>query len=360
VASSGIAACVAPADYSELFLEFGEDIKRVVWRQLGPAAQREDVDDGVSYILQQFIKRDLLALYRPDYVSDFNHRPVTFKAFLMGNVAVYCKGLRETLGRRLREPLLLDDPSAPDGISTLLGTLGTAADEYPSLSDSEVMENLRTALAARSPVPGSQPVLPLFDALAARFGEGKSVTAAAVRTEFGMSREQADAWFGELKTALRDVGSRASRATRFELGGLMLSAAEVRSAIDALKGSRGNRVLPAFIDSGHPLAAAGKTWYLGFAAGVMEQHPEMCTAKGGHYEGGHFGRVKHALIYGLEQLLDAAPVTVPVPVPVAEPVVAAVVSAPWDELQGVLLRFPGLTPETAEAALEAVRLLVAA
>ena len=395
--SRSAAVCAAPADYAELFLQYGDDIKRVVWRQLGSVAQAADVDDGVQYILQQLMPRPaesagrparlgVIAEYKPGTVSDFNDRPVTFKAFMFAKVALYCRGLRESIGRRAgRELLLVDTTAGEDGSMPWLDLLGGTVDEYPSLADTEALARLRDALAAFAPVPGSEPVLPLFDALAEQFASGKTVSAAAVRRKFRKTPEQADAWMAELRDALREVvGSQApplpapvpepvpapsddawmaelreaaSGEVTFELGGMRLSGAEVRAAAEALKAAKGNRVLPAFKDTGHRLAGAGKTWYLGFAETVMKAHPELRTPARRHAEG-HFGRVKQALIYGLELLAAGVPVAEPVTEAVDVPVVPS--AELWAELEDVLTRFPGFSPDTTEAALEAVRLLAAA
>jgi len=257
-------------------------------------------------------------------------------------------------------------------------------DEYPSLADGEVMDQLRMALAVREPVPGFEPVLPLFDALARQFAEGKIVSAAAVRGQFGLNKNQAEAWFGQLQDALRAVTEVTQAAVPaaepeelaepgfteayettgggFWLAGLTLTVQEVRDAAAALKASRGNRVLPAFKDSGSRLAEAGKAWYLDFAEEVMQAFPELRTATGGHYEGGHFGRVKNALIAGLDLLAPPAP-EAPVAEPDVEPVPEAAVAldaALWANLEAALGQFPGFAGETLDAALEAVRLLVPA
>jgi hypothetical protein len=380
-----------------LFLEYGDEIRRIVWRHLGPAARREDVDDGLQYIFQQFVKNDAMAQYESGRISDYTGQPVRFKAFIMAKVPLYCRGLRETLTRRNgRELLVLDNAAGAHEEGGAQSTrvvdyLGTS-DEYPSLAGSDAMDWLREELAARDPGPSGLPVLPLFDALAERSADGKSVSAAAVRRQFGMSAEEAEAWFAELKDTLREVTShrpveapapapvvpdfvpmtacepetaawfeelRAMASGGVELGGLLLSLDEVRAAATALKNSRGNRVLPAFKDAGHRLAGAGKTWYLGFAEAVMQQYPHLRVPPRRHAEG-HFGRVKQALIYGLERLVE----DVPADAPVAEPVVEAVTETPsaalWAELESVITRLSGFDGDKVEAALEAVRLLAAA
>lgn len=391
MASSRSAVCAAPADYADLFLQYEGDIRRVVWRQLGSVAQPADVDDGVQYIVQRFMATDVIAQYRPDHVSEFNGRPVTFKAFLLAKVALYCRGLNETIGKRAgRELLLVGDDGSVPWLDLMTGT----SDEYPSLADGDAMGRLRAALTACAPVPGSEPVLPLFEALAEQFASGKTVSAAAVRKKFRKTQAEAEAWLGDLRDALREVtasgvltpaepvtvppepavapeadewlaGLRgaASGEVLFAVGGLRLSAAEVRAAVGALKAAKGNRVMPAFKDTGHRLAGAGKTWYLEFAAEVMAAYPELRTPVKRHAEG-HFGRVKAALVFGLERFLDAVPVSKPVAVPVDEPVGEAVPEvtampsdALWAELESVLARFPGLDGDRVEAALETVRLL---
>lgn len=388
MASSGVSACAPPADLGEVFLEFGADIKRVVWRQLGPSARPQDVEDGVSYIFQQFVKNRVIEQYKPDYRSGYTGEPVKPKAFLMAKVALYCRGLRENLARQRREVLMVDAPAGENGATPWIDLVAGTRDEYPSLEDGECMEWLRAALEARQPEPGRPPVLPLFDALAERFRQGKPVCPAAVRVvgrRFKMSGEESDAWFAELKEVLREAaGEQRMRVPDlspppeedapepevfeteefelepdpdavFELGGMMLTEAEVRAAIDAQKSAPGNRVLPAWQDARHKLAGAGKTWYLAFAKQVMKDHPALRTPKGGHYEGGHFGRVKAALIFGMERMLDAAP---PAAAPACpEPAPDAAV---WRELEAVLVRLPGATTDSAEAALEAARLLLAA
>lgn len=390
MASSHAAVCVAPADYGELFIEYGDDIRRVVWRQLGPLARPADVDDGVQYILQQVMPRPekpgVIEQYRPGTISEFNRKPVTFKAFLMAKVALYCRGLRESIGRRAgRELLLIDQKlNGDDHSMPWLDLLGGTRDEYPSLADPDALERLRDALAALAPAPGSEPVLPLFDALAEQFAAGRTVSAAAVRRKLGKSQAEADEWMAELRDALREVTAvshplpvpepvlapepaddgwmaelreAASGEVTFELGGVRLSGAEVRAAAEALKASKGNRVLPAFRDAGHRLAEAGKTWYLGFAETVMRAHPELRTPARRHSEG-HFGRVKQALIYGLELLAADVPVAEAVGLPVPEPVGPD--AKLWAELEGVLARFPGFDADATSAAMEAVRLLAAA
>lgn len=368
----------------------------MVRTQLGPVAQPGDVDDGVQYILGQFIKNDVIAQFQPGYINDYNHKPTTFGAFIKNKVALYCRGMRQTLGvRQGRELQVLDQPGSET--TCVIDVVGAVTDEYPSLAG-DGMDRLREKLAGRTS-PGGEDVLPLFEALAGRFEQGQSVSAASVRGQFGKTRAEADAWFESLKDALRDVPAEVpvpepepvvseAQATaawfrrlyetspgQFTLGGVTMSATGLRRALDALRASRGNRVLPAFKDAAHPLAGAGKTWYLAFAADVMDTYPELRAPVRRHADG-HFGRVKYALVAGLEILLgdvtEPEPVAtvLPEPSPVAEAVVPPVdapvseavlppaeSAALWHDLEAAIARLPGFGDGNVEAAVEAVRLL---
>jgi hypothetical protein len=357
----------------------------MVRSQLGTVARPGDVDDGVQYILGQFIKNDVIAQFQPGYINDYNHKPTTFRAFVKAKVALYCKGLRESLGRHAGRELLLTDSSEWTDFGT--------ADEYPALAG-EDMDRLRERLAGRDQEPGSEPVLPLFEALAARYAQGQSVSPAAVRRQFGKTKAEAEAWFATLKDALRDVpadhpgpepeipqeeawftGLHIEVDGGYLLGGLVLSAYEVRAAADALKLSNGNQVLRAFKDFSHRLAGSGKTWYLAFAEQVMRAHPELRNPPMRHCDG-HFGRVKRALIWGLEELVGDEPEVMPAPqpasvpedlplpadAPVSEPALKPVLppdesAALWSDLERAIARLPGFDGGNLEAAVEAVRLL---
>jgi hypothetical protein len=345
------AAHAAPEDYAELFLLYGTDIRRVVQKQLGQVAQPQDIDDAVQYILGQFIKNQVIGQYKPDHVSEFTQQPVKFKAFILSKVAAYCKGVRETLGRRMREPLIADAPVG-DGAASWLDQFGGGDwDDYPSLDDSEVFAWLRTYLASCRPEPGRPALLPLFDELAARVRNGEGAGPEAVRAIAGGTRAQAGAYLGELRAALREATSR----TRYEVGGMQLTAAEVRSAVVALKTARGNHVMPAF--AGHPLAKAGKTWYIAYGKEEIALFPEIVLPKGGHYEGGHTSQVKAGLIHRLERLLTGEVplqlVAPSVPVPVVQPPPAPDL---WPELEALLLRMPGSSTERVSMVMEAARL----
>jgi hypothetical protein len=344
VASSDTAACAAPVDYGELFLEYGDSIKRVIWKNLGPRAQQQDVDDGLSYIMQQFVKNDVIAQYKPGYISEFTQQPASFHSFIMAKVTLYCRHLRDKLARGDREMSIGHDvePHVPGRwADSIVGEMT----DYSSLGDSEVLARLREQLARREPAAGEVSLTAMFDAVAGRFADGLSVTPAGVRAELGLDRDGAVSLYGELREALREI----TDPTRFELGGVVLSAEQVRHAVAALRAAPGNRVLPAFAAASHPLAAAGKTWYLTFAADVLAEHPECRTPKGGHFPGGHFGRVKAALIYGLELMVGREPVA---PARVFD-------ERMWAGLEAILARLPGSSPAKTGFLLETIRVVLA-
>jgi hypothetical protein len=347
VASTRSAVCTVPADYNELFRVYGPEIKSMVWKQLGAYAQPADVEDGVQYIMERFKHNNVIAQFDPTVVSSYNDRPVTFAAFIKAKIALYCRGLREGLQRRQGRELLVIDTPADEGESgRWIDSVAGQVDDYPSLSDSEVLERLRGGLSRCAPPSGGPSLVSIFDAMAERHAAGKPMNPGAMRKQLGArDAEQAGEWLAELREALRVVAS----PKRYEVGGMLLDGAEVRAAIDALKGASGNRVLPAFADAGHPLAAAGKTWYLEFAAGTRAKYPECRVTKGGHYEGGHFGGVKAQLIYGLEMLIGAEPV----------PVAQGEERKAWTVLAALIGRLPGATPDKTAAILEMARLVLA-
>jgi hypothetical protein len=148
-------------------------------------------------------------------------------------------------------------------------------------------------------------LLALFNALTEQVAEGYSPTRVSVQRRFGLSAVDAGRRLDELKEALKEAVS-AGPLPKFEVGGLTLSAAGVRAAVDALRGARGNRVRPAFTDAGHVLAEAGTTWYLPFAREELRQFPELKRPKGTHTAGGHGDHIKRALIHRLERMLHEA------------------------------------------------------
>jgi hypothetical protein len=320
-------------------------MRSVVRSQLGLLARAEDVEDALADIVVKAIQNDWIGQYDPSHISEYNGKPVTFKAFILKKTALYCRGKREALQRQGREVLLVDSPVGEESTPWLELFGPGSVDDYPS--DSEAYTRLRSYLEGRDVQPGQLPLLPLFDTLVQRVTDRQSTGPQFVCREFGLTRRAGAEYMAQLRTALREAVTGAAPAM-FEVGGVALTAAQVRQAADALRASRGNRVLPVFQAIGHPLADAGKTWYLPFAKEEQAAYPEIRQAKGGHYIGGHGSPIKAALIHRLERMLeekDALTATV-----------AERLNGPWIELEAVLARVPGATPELVAMVMDTARL----
>jgi hypothetical protein len=70
-----------------------------------------------------------------------------------------------------------------------------------------------------------------------------------------------------------------------EIGGLVLSAEEVRQARAVLEGARGNHVRGPLQRAGHPLAhAPDRDWYHEVSERVLQVHPGMAFESGTRHE----------------------------------------------------------------------------
>jgi hypothetical protein len=341
-ASSDVIIHAAPSDYDELTRLYSPELRRFVRNQLGYQASAEDVDDALQYILMQFIATRVIDQYNPEHVSEFNGRAVSFKAFLKAKAALYCRGWREKLGKLGTRELQIVDSPVGDGTNRWIDNFGEW-DHYTELDDATVYERLREYLAARPPGPGELSLVELLDGLAERVADGQPIGTEAVRKQFGLSRAMTGTYMQRLRAELKE----AARRDTFEVGGLVLSAPQVRSAVDALVSYPGHHVLPAFKAAGHPLQHAGKTWYLKPARAEILAYPELKQAPGGHYRGGHGNAIKVGLVHWLERLLGG-------------PVEGQASSVPpgpsaWRVVDSALRRLPGSTPEGVEFILELAR-----
>jgi hypothetical protein len=343
---------VVPAGYEELARLYGDDIRRSVRRCLS-WARPDDRDNVVQYILKQFLERDVIALYRPDYVSDRTRARVSFRSFILGQVPTYCRGQGEALARHYGRELCIADVLVGDGRSTWIEGVADVRtggwDDYPSLDDDEVLQRLRAHLAGRPPREGQLGLLELFDDLAARTADGKPVTEAGLRRRFRMDEETAAARLAELRAELRSAVVRPD----IDLGPVKLPAARVMLAARVLREASGNQVVKVWERAGlAELAGLGKTWYLAPAKKELDLFPLLRGARGGHYEGGHGSPVKRGLIHWLERLAAGreVPSPPPAPPPAAEP------EETWlDRAEAVLWGVPGATPEKVDEVLEMAR-----
>jgi hypothetical protein len=345
------ATAVVPSGYQELAERYGDDLRRAVRRCL-PWVRPEEREDVLQYILQQFLIRDVIRMYKPGFVTDRAPNGVTFRSFILGQVPAYCRGKGEALARNSRREMCTADAPVGDGHATWIEqvTKGDGRDEYPSLADEDLLARLRRHLADR-PGSGDGPSpAELLDHLAARAEEGKDPERGLAR-HFGLDEATAAARLAGLRAELHAAVSRRHPEASAEVGGVMLSLSQVRSAAALLREAAGNQVLKVWQKAGHPLAEAGKDWYVPWAKQELAWYPHLRGEKGGHFEGGHGSPVKRGLIHRLERLLTGEEPSAPKPLlaPAAEP-------ETWlDRAEAALWSAPGATLETVESALELVR-----
>lgn len=301
----------APADAEEFWTRDWTYVCKFVSALLRNGQESPDV---AADIMEKLVTRKVYELYVPGTVSQHTKRKVSWRAFLSAQVALYVRGKGEQVTRRLyREPLLCDAP-AGDGSSRWVEMFGGQVwDDYPSLSDSDFVIRIREQLADLPPWEGIS-LLALFEEVLSLVKDGEKVTLSYLRRKFGTAAPGA---FTQLREA---ISGPVTVPVTYEVGGLQLTAAEVRDAAEALKGWKGNQVRRAFTATGHRLAGAGTQWYLDFAEEEIAQFPELNVPKKSHKDGHQgFGRVKTALIHRLERMVALVAVPEAVPAPAPEP-----------------------------------------
>lgn len=346
---TAVSAAVVPADYDELARFYGDDLRRAVRRCL-PWAKPEDREDALQYILRQFLIRDVISQYQPGFVTARAPNGVSFRSFILGQVPAYCRGQGEGIGRHARREMCIADAAVGDGHQTWIDgvTAGDGRDEYPSLADDDLLTRLRRQLADRPAPEGGPSSAELLDHLAARAEDGKDPARGLAR-HLGVDEETAAARLAGLRAELHAVTSRRHPEPGAEVAGTALSRSQIRSAAALLREAPGNQVLKVWQKAGHPLAQAGKDWYVPWAKQELAWYPHLRGDKGGHYEGGHGSKVKRGLVHRLERLLSGEQPPEPKPVLAAEP-------ETWlDRAEAALWGAPGATVEQIESALELIR-----
>lgn len=328
----------APSSVEEFCKRDADYVFRLVRKLVDntlPASQ--DAEDIAADILEKLIARDVISMYRPDHVSVHNGRNVTWRAFLSAQVSLYVRGKRAQVNRRNEREMLLCDTSVGDGTTRWVEQFGgTSWDDYPSLSRVQVLERLRNYLAT---VQVSWPILTVFEEMVDCVEQSRRFTRVTVQEKFAIRESEAKTWSYVLRNELKKALQSPPITERYPVGGLLLSAAEVREAANALKRARGNHVLPALTEAEHRLAAVGKTWYLKYAAEEIKLFPKLDQAPAGG--GRHGDKVKKALIHRLERLLVPVPEVVEV-----EPEVSS-----KELLEFELWRIPGLTSDQVDGVL---------
>jgi DNA-directed RNA polymerase specialized sigma24 family protein len=332
----------APADYDELVREYGENLRVLVRSQLGRGSKPQDIEDVYQYILTQFFANDVITQYQPDHVSEFNGKPVSFLAFIRAKATLYCKGRREAIQRQAGRELQIADTPVGDHGHWIEVFGGAIWDDYEGLTDEAAYVRLHEFLASRPRKPDELNLAELLDELDIRVSSGEAIGPEAIRKVFGLTRASTASYMQRLRDELKLV----ARRDTYEVGGIVLTAAQMRTAIDALAAYPGHHVLPAFRAVSHPLAGAGKTWYISFAKAEIKAFPELRQPPGGHFSGGHGNAVKAALIHRLERMLNVTEEP--------EPVVPAGPGA-WRTVESALRKLPGCTDERIEVVMELAR-----
>lgn len=345
------ASVAVPADYEELARRYGNDIKAAVHRCLAWASP-QDQDNIVQYILQQFLARDVISLYNPEFVSerpDQHGSRVSFRSFLLGQVPTYCRGQGEALRRHYGREVAIADVAVGDGRSTWIE--GVPDDSFTGPAD--LLDRLRAHLAERPAPETGPPLVALFDDLAGRAAEGRAVTEAGIGRRFRLDAATAAERLAELRRELRTAVARRPGEPVYDVGGMSLTAKTLQWGIDLLKGAPGNQVFQFWDRAGHPLAELGKTWYVPWAKQELSWFPQLRGTPGGHHVGGHGSPVKRALIHRLERVLSGEQ-------PPATPLQARRRPAGqehYDNLEAALWQMPGSTPQRVDDALALIQMM---
>jgi DNA-directed RNA polymerase specialized sigma24 family protein len=329
-----------PSDMDELARHYYDFIRGMV-RKCGIPDQ--DAGDSVQYILERLGKTGAIAQYDPDHLTEHQGRLVKtrFSTFLGAKVMIYCRGERGRVGKRAwHEVQILDRPADGEegtGLSMLLGSLGSACDDYSALESGEFIREMRAALAAIPPRSARDTcdLAALFDELVHEISETGAFSYAAIQARFGISGTTAGAWLSRLRTVLSRILDRPLAV----IGGVALTAEQVTAALKILREAKGIMVRQPLARAGHPLSQAEKGWYHGFAREEMKKFPALAAGPGTHRKPA--GHVKEAVIHRLERILAEAGAPVAgAQAPAPAPSLAAPEPAtPEDEFEARLWRY---------------------
>lgn len=313
----------APSSPEEFWERDWRYVRLLTGKLLG---EREETEDVAADIFEKLLARNVPGMYKPGTVSVHTKKPVTWRAFLSAQVALYVRGKSEQVARRQwREPLLCDATVGRDEATTWVELFGSHSDdEYPSLA-SDFVPRVRARLAALPPWEGTS-LLDLFEEVLARVREGEKPSLAFLRRRFGLTVAEAEQAMARLR---EEVSLSAVPVPAVEIAGVTLTPAEAEQAAKLLEESPGSHVRPVFARAGHKLAAGGTKWYLPVAREELRKFPEL-KKEGGTHATGHVSHVKEALIHWLRR--SAAGITeVTVLSPPSQP-------SPAEELEAALWR----------------------
>lgn len=333
-------AFTAPESDDELVRQYLSYVTGLV-RKLGIPAQ--DVDDVAQHIMIAELQAGVRVMYNPQYTVKHGGqvKRVSFRSFLSHRVSLRVRGQRDAINRRnRREPLLCDNPVDESG-TTWVELFGGSAhwDSYPDLDTAEFISRMRDYLATvpRISAEDSCDLVALFDELVRQVHETGEVTAEGVQERFGVPDVVADAWLARLRQTMAGVGdTELPRPEPCVIGGVTLSLADIRSAIEILRSSKGIMVRQPLDRAGHPLAkCAPPDWYHEFSLAERRQFPELEMDPQTHKKPA--GHVKLAVIHRLERMLGIGMADAPPEVTAPGGGVAQLVERPsplWDPSAG--------------------------
>jgi hypothetical protein len=346
-----VATATAVPRSNDEFVEIYRDYVVGLVRKLGvPSQEAEDVANNILLAELQAKNKagetvGILALFNPEHTVTVKGRQqsTTFRAFLSARVALRVRGQSETLRRRAGRELLIADKAVDDTGTTWLDLFGPAAsDDYSQVEDGEWLSRVRDHLA-RMPRPGaadSCDLLGLFDELVSEIRSEGRISALAVRRHLGISTPALTSGMQRLRSVMEGAASVPLPAPQsFDIGGVTLTAADIRSAIDVLHaadrpGPMGIMVKQPLARAGHPLAQAEAGWYHPFAKEEIRAFPEIAVDQQTHRKPA--GHVKIAVLHRLERMLGLAGDNPRQPEEAAgssEPSVAEPEPTPWDLIE---------------------------
>jgi hypothetical protein len=348
---------LAPSDSGDFWERDGGFVFGLVRKLLGPNVGAQDAEDAAAEIFERLLVaendqgQNILAQYSAGYTSARTGKPVTWRGFLSGKVALYVRGKRESISRRNGREILLCDAEMGDGGERWVELFGGEIwDDYPSLTDAEFTDRMRDYLATVPDAwdgPGS--LFAVFNEIIERIKSGEKATQVA-----GLSRKDTARALARIREVLAEVGTKPAPAP-ISVCGVVLSPAEARDALDRLRGASGNHVHRAL--AGHRLMAEGeKGWYHEFSRAELKAFPECAVdSREGKIGGAGAGHVKEAVMHGLARMLAG------VPEPASAPIAAKVQPELPDELsreelfEAELWRITGLDADRIDAIIAAAQ-----
>lgn len=347
----------APQNTEEFWAQDGGFVYNLVRKLLGPGVDSHDAEDMAADIFERLLKarndqgQDILEQYSAGFTSERTGKPVTWRGFLSAKISLYVRGKREQLSKRNGRELLLCDTQTGDGGERWVELFGGKVwDDYPSLTDDQFTQRMRDYLAT---VPdgwgGGGSLFQVFNEILERIKSGEKVTQVA-----GLSRKDTLAALARIRQVAEAPDFTHPQWGDIVVGGIALTPAEARDALDRLRTAKGNHVHRAL--AGHRLMTeAPKGWYHEFAQVELQLFPECgVDSREGRVGGAGAGHVKEAVIHGLARMLAGTPE------PEAEPAVQQEEqpeeeTSQEDLFEAELWHIHGLGTETVDAILSAAR-----